>query len=417
VGGALASRARVHTQPAAAETARQHGRLIYESRCVECHGDAGQGDGPSAAYVTPRPRDFTTGKYKIRTTETGSVPTDDDLVRTVRQGLYGTTMPGWDRILSDGDIHDVVEYTKSLSPAFATPPRAVVIGEGTASSPVSIARGTAVYTKLQCGKCHGTDGRGSGAVATEFEDDWKQPLAASDLTEPWTFHGGATARDVYLRLRTGMMGTPMPSFADAAGDAELWDLANYVISLARKPLWSMTPEEVAAFYAQQKAAAKANPAKRGAHLVDALGCVLCHSPVDAKKRMLSGMRLAGGMMFELPPFGRYPAGNLTSDPETGLGRWTDDQIKTTLTRGILPDGTRLLPYPMDWPSYSTMDADDLNAIVVYLRTVAPISNRVPKPQRTSFPAYMWGKFRMLILGADLPITFYGGNAGTARVQP
>jgi hypothetical protein len=71
-------------------------------------------------YLTPRPRDFTTGKYKIRTTETGSVPTDDDLMRTVRQGLYGTAMPGWERILSDGDIHDVVEYVKSLSPQFAT---------------------------------------------------------------------------------------------------------------------------------------------------------------------------------------------------------------------------------------------------------------------------------------------------------
>ena len=71
------------------------GKAVYERHCVECHGTSGRGDGPSAAFLVPRPRDFTTGKYKIRTTETGSVPTDDDLIRSVRQGLYGTAMPAW----------------------------------------------------------------------------------------------------------------------------------------------------------------------------------------------------------------------------------------------------------------------------------------------------------------------------------
>jgi mono/diheme cytochrome c family protein len=110
-------------------------------------------------------------------------------------------------------------------------------------------RGAAVYEKLQCGKCHGTDGGGTGAVATEFEDDWKQPMRAADLTEPWTFRGGALTRDIYLRFRTGMSGTPMPSFKDAATDAEMWDLASYVVSMARKPVWEMSAAEVTAFYA------------------------------------------------------------------------------------------------------------------------------------------------------------------------
>ena len=117
----------------------------------------------------------------------------------------------------------------------------------------SLARGQQAYDKLQCGKCHGTDGRGAGAVATEFQDDWKQPLHATDLTEPWTFHGGSTPRDVYLRFRTGMSGTPMPSFADAASDAEMWDLANYVVSLGRKPVWSMNADEVASVLRAQDA--------------------------------------------------------------------------------------------------------------------------------------------------------------------
>ncbi len=207
-------------QARVAVDAQPRGKAVYDAHCVECHGSVGKGDGPSAAYLVPRPRDFTTAKYKIRSTESGTMPSDDDLIGSVRRGLYGTAMPGWDRILSDADINDVVQYVKSLSPQFgAQPPKPITIGEGLPSSPASVARGQQAYDKLQCGKCHGTDGRGTGAVATTFEDDWRMPLRAADLTEPWTFHGGATSRDIYLRFRTGMTGTPMPSFADAASDA------------------------------------------------------------------------------------------------------------------------------------------------------------------------------------------------------
>src|SRR5262249_47746479 len=151
--------------------------------------------------------------------------TDDDLLQTVRRGMYGTAMPGWDRILPDEDIRAVVDHIKTLSPQFAAaPPKPVTVGAGVPSSPASIDRGQAVYDKLQCAKCHGRDGRGTGAAATTFEDDWRQPLRAADLTEPWTFHGGGTAREIYLRFRTGMSGTPMPSFADAASEGEMWDL-------------------------------------------------------------------------------------------------------------------------------------------------------------------------------------------------
>ena len=400
VGGQMA---RLHAQP--------RGKTVYDAHCVECHGESGRGDGPSSAYLTPRPRDFTGGKYKIRSTETGSVPTDDDLMQSVRQGLYDTAMPAWARILSDAEIADVVAYIKGLSPQFTTPPKPVTIGAGVPSSPDSIARGQQVYDKLQCGKCHGSDGRGTGAVATTFEDEWQRPLRAADLTEPWTFHGGATSRDVYLRFRTGMAGTPMPSFADAASDSEMWDLSNYVVSMARKPVWSMNADEIRALYGAQTADAKANPVKRGAYLVETLGCVGCHSPVDNQKRMLPGMKLAGGMLLRIVPFGDYPTGNLTSDKATGLGNWSDDEIKRAITKGILRDGTRLLPYPMDYPSYSTMTSDDLSAVVAYLRTVPPVSNKVPGPSRPFLPFYLWGKFKMLILGQDPPMVFFPGNAG------
>ena len=408
----LIAQAPASATPAAAPGASR-GKTVYDAHCVECHGKSGQGDGPAAAFLTPRPLDFTSGKYKIRTTDTGSIPTDDDLVRSVADGLNGSAMPGWRGVLSDADIREVVSYIKTLTSRFTNETaRPVTIGPDVALSPESTARGQRVYEKLQCAACHGTNGRGAGAIATEFWDDWRQPLRAADLTEPWMFHGGSSARDIYLRFRTGMSGTPMPSFVGTATDAEMWDLANYVVSLGRKPVWSMSGPDVVAQLARQDAEARTDPVKHGAYLVDTRGCALCHSPYDDQRRMLPGMRLAGGTLIRLVPFGDFPTGNLTSDKETGLGNWTDDEIKRTLTKGILKDGTRLLPYPMDWASYSNFTPDDLNAIVAYLRTVPPVRNRVPRPKWAAFPFYMWGKFKMLVLGDDPPIIFFSGNYAT-----
>ncbi|MFI5179399.1 MAG: c-type cytochrome [Vicinamibacterales bacterium] len=399
----------------AAGRARQ-GKIVFEAHCVECHGDTGRGDGPAAAFLTPWPRDFSTGKFKIRTTETGSVPTGDDLTRTVREGLNGSAMSGWNGVLSDTDVRDVVEYVKTLSPQFASPPKPVAIGPGVPQSPESTARGQRVYEKLQCGKCHGTDGRGAGAVATDFEDDWKQPLHAADLTEPWTFRGGATPRDVYLRFRTGMMGTPMPSFADTASDAEMWDLANYVVSLGRAPVWSMSATDIARLYARQEAEALRDPVRRGKYVADTRGCALCHSPIDDRRRMLPGLYMAGGQVIRIQPFGDFPTANLTSDMDAGIGNATDEQLRQAITRGVKRDGTRMLPFPMDWGAFSAMTPDDLNALIAYLRTIPPVSNRIPPPTSPFLASYLWGKFRMLVLKQDLPLVIFPGNAGSMGVR-
>jgi len=406
-----------HGGPAPAPAGGSRGQAVYAAHCVECHGTEGKGDGPASHLMTPRPRDFTLGRYKIRSTESGSIPTDDDLLRSVRQGLYGTAMPAWQQILPDDDIRAVVSYVMTFSRRFGgEQPTPIQAGATVPSSPQSVLRGSSVYEKLQCGKCHGTDGHGTGATATSFEDDWGQPLHAADLTEPWTFRGGATSDEIFLRFRSGMSGTPMPSFKDSASDGEMHDLANYVVSLARKPLWEMTAEEATAFYARQDAEAKANPVKRGQYLVETLGCTLCHSPVDEHKRVIPGLRLAGGLRIRVDPYGEFPTGNLTSDKETGLGSWSDAEIKRVITQGTLKDGTRLLPFPMDWASFSTMKDDDLNAIVAYLRTVPPVRNKVPQPSWKFLPLHLWGKFNVLILGADPPLTFFAGNAGSAVAE-
>ncbi len=408
------------SSPTAAQTAppaaAARGKAVYDQRCVECHGATGKGDGAAAHLMTPQPRDFTAGKYKIRTTESGSVPTDEDLMRSIRLGLPGSAMPAWQRLLSDDDIRAVTTYIKSFSPRFASEPATVIVATTPPAKPQdSVTRGLAAFQKLQCGKCHGNDGRGTGAAATSFEDDWRHPLKATDLTEPWTFHGGSTAADVYMRFRAGMSGTPMPSFKDAATDAEMWDLADYVVSLARKPVWDMTTDEIKAFYTRRAGEDTAAPLKRGEYLVETLLCTLCHTPIDEQRRALPGARLAGGLHFRIEPFGDFVSYNLTSDKETGLGNWTDEQIKKVLTRGERPNGSRMLPFPMDWAAFSTMPASDLDAIVAYLRTIPPVRNKIPAPKQPFLPVFLWGKFKMLILGQDAPLSVLAGNAGDMTV--
>jgi mono/diheme cytochrome c family protein len=383
---------------------------------VQCHGLDGRGDGAAAPALIPRPRDFTSAKFKLRTTESGSLPTDDDIVRTITYGVPGTSMPGWQPFLSQGDIAAVASYVKAFSPRFASERPQIIPTVSAAApgapSPQSIAAGKAVYEKLRCGACHGTDGKGTGAIATDLKDDDGRPLPATNLTEPWTFRGGATPQDVYLRFRSGMNGTPMPSFVDAASETDLRNLAVYVLTLARKPAWDMNAAELTAFYQAQAAEAARDPVRRGRYLVTTLGCSFCHTPVRADGSLVDAMLLAGGQKWTAVPFGDFVSYNLTSDKETGLGAWSDDQIKTFVTRGVRRDGSRMIPFPMPWMSYANLTPSDLNAIVAYLRTIPPITNRIPAPTRPNIVSYLWGKFQLLILKKDMPLLTFPGNAGS-----
>jgi mono/diheme cytochrome c family protein len=269
-----------------------------------------------------------------------------------------------------------------------------------------------VFEKLQCASCHGSDGQGKNAVATSFQDDWGHDIRATNLTEPWTFRGGSTSRDVYLRFRTGMDGSPMPSFIGSASEKEMWDLANYVVSLGRKPVWEMNQSELTAFYSGHSETAKQQPVDRGKYLVNTLGCAFCHSPIREDGSIVEEMRLAGGQRFDLYPFENVVSYNLTSDKETGLGSWTDEQFKTFVTKGIRRNGTRMIPYPMPWPAFASLKDDDLNAIIAYLRSLPPVYNKIPDPKSPNIFSYMWGKFQVLILKKEIPVPVYPGNAGT-----
>ena len=124
---------------------------------------------------------------------------------------------------------------------------------------------------------------------------------------------------------------------------------------------------------------------RGEYLVQVAGCVGCHTPfTDFARLEFDEERLfSGGNPFDLGPLGVVFSRNLTSDEETGLGSWSDEQIKLAIRAGIDKEGNRLLPV-MPYPVYQGMAESDLDAIVAYLRTVPAIGNEVP-PRPTDIP--------------------------------
>src|SRR5687767_14550984 len=86
------------------------GKATYDKWCAGCHGATGAGDGPAAAYMLPRPRDFTKGVYQIRTTASGELPTDGDIKRIIDDGMPGTAMPGWREMISASERDALVAY-------------------------------------------------------------------------------------------------------------------------------------------------------------------------------------------------------------------------------------------------------------------------------------------------------------------
>ncbi len=218
------------------------GKSVYQKWCAGCHGESGAGDGIAAKYMIPPPRDFTGAIYQIRSTASGNLPTDADLLRSIDEGLPGTAMPGWKTQLSDRERRDVAAYLKTFSTFFADTtlrPQPLEFGgaPGGGSGEEALRVGRQFYDSIGCAKCHGDRGRGDGPSAPTLKDDAGSPIFAADLHQNWLFNGGGTAEDIYHRLRTGLDGTPMPSFSDLLEqkfltETELWRLAQYVRSLA-----------------------------------------------------------------------------------------------------------------------------------------------------------------------------------------
>ncbi len=204
------------------------GKTVYERECATCHGISGKGDGEAAYLLFPRPRDFTSKVFKFRSTFQGDPPKRSDIVRTLRLGLPGSTMPSFIS-LPDSDLQALTEYVLSLSKfedaAEELPKLPARIPPATKEW---IVKGKAAYFNYGCNKCHGDSGDGKGESAPTLKDHKKRPIRPNDYTRG-VFKGGGDPRSIIMRVLTGIEGTPMPSHADTVEKEEdLIALAHYV---------------------------------------------------------------------------------------------------------------------------------------------------------------------------------------------
>ena len=198
-----------------APEASESGKEVYENSCAHCHGVEGRGDGSAAENLLPRPRDFTRGLYKIRSTEAGQLPTDQDLFDIITEGMPGSSMPGWDTALSADDRWQVVAYIKTFYAGFKeseTPPKQITLAGKISYSEQSVEIGKELYVELGCVECHGNVGRGDGTSAPTLEDSWGFQTWPANLTQGWTFRGGSDTEDIFKRFIGGIAGSPMPAF-------------------------------------------------------------------------------------------------------------------------------------------------------------------------------------------------------------
>ena len=213
---------------------RESGRALYVKNCAQCHGEKGDGQGYATPHLYPRPRDFTTAKFKVRTTPNGALPTHQDLANVIRRGMPYTSMPAWPE-LTEQQVSDLAYFIKTFSPDFSNPenvPKPVELPSPPSATSESIELGKKLYVETGCLKCHGNLGRADGPSAPTLTDDLGHPIRASNLAQSWTFRGGSSREDIFRTMSTGFNGTPMPSFSDSLTTEQRWAITDFIVSLS-----------------------------------------------------------------------------------------------------------------------------------------------------------------------------------------
>ncbi len=276
--GELSEGAFVNWYPTLRESAE-----MYRQQCLHCHGVEGGGDGTTADFLNPRPRDYRHGTFKFTAMNAKARPRREDLYRILEQGVTGTAMPSFRRF-SRAEVWGLVDYVRLLAvrgeverdlaytyrndfegdgvlplsnvlAAYETvwdkwmsaPVNYLAFdGEIPAATPELIARGREIYFDAQsgnCQSCHGDYGLGDGPAAYElnedgtfkldengdrisaYADDWGHPIYPRNIARG-IIRGGKRPIDIYRRIYAGINGTPMPGIGEsknADGDPLLSD--------------------------------------------------------------------------------------------------------------------------------------------------------------------------------------------------
>lgn len=223
--GSRLERATAGQRPAAT------GEELFSTFCAACHGPQGRGDGPASGFCRIPPADLTRAEFKVRSTPTGSLPSDADLAGVIRRGAAGDgAMPSF-AFLKDEDVGRLIARIKTFSPRWQheqAPPDVVLPRrvEGDAS------RGEQVYRAWGCAACHGPSGQGDGPRAKELRNARGRPDIPTDFTRPSTLKAGSDDVSLVRSVLTGFNGTTMPAYGIQPGsESSIWDLGAYMRSL------------------------------------------------------------------------------------------------------------------------------------------------------------------------------------------
>lgn len=243
------------------------GKRVYMENCYACHGTDGAGDGPGSKGLVPPPRNFKQGIFKFGWVVSGGLPTDEDLYRIISKGLHGSAMLPWD--LEKGSIMAAVQYLKTFAPD-------VWEGEdkelgnimtltkdpyGLAHRESAIKRGEVVYhIEANCQSCHrayvtydkysqlNAQVNGDPIPRSDVEDNFYQlklqeseyvyagddEKVVKQLPPDFTWHkvrSVSNVSDMFLRLKSGVGGTTMPSWHEVLTDEDIWAVSHYVMDL------------------------------------------------------------------------------------------------------------------------------------------------------------------------------------------
>ncbi len=227
------------------------GERLYLRYCSGCHGVKGDGAGPAAPFLQPKPRDFTKGIFKFTTTPANAIPLDEDLDRAILHGLRGTSMPSW-RFLPERQRRQLVAYIKTFDaqraeryPEPAVPRHTNPFDlEEPDEIQEATAQGRLIYhKKATCWQCHPayiekseletlTGGTSRDELNTSIgkEDFWGEVILPPDFART-RLKSVRSLEDLYRVITAGVGGTAMPSWSSALSGEELWALAIYVDSL------------------------------------------------------------------------------------------------------------------------------------------------------------------------------------------
>lgn len=216
----------------------QLGQQAFMNRCSGCHGAAADGNGASSAMLNPKPRNLVAGSFKFHSTPSGVLPTVDDLLKTINQGVIGSSMPSFQEVPEQEKLA-IVMYVRSLRPEFKdtvgdqiplnipVPPKDMFSNK--AGLLVSAKKGKAHYTKA-CVLCHGDQGKGDGPSAAELTDADNQPIKPANLRLAY-IKSGRTPQDVFKAITVGLDGSPMPGFETLFTETQRWELVAYIYYL------------------------------------------------------------------------------------------------------------------------------------------------------------------------------------------